>query len=416
VILEVFYQDETRVGRLADEPVSGRIVFQYDAEWIRRGIELSPFHLPVAEAGLMVNTAPGFQGLPGVFHDSLPDSWGTLLLDARLRAAGLDPERVSPLVRLSYIGSRGMGALGYRPEADSDHPGIFEAVSLAQVDRESARVLEGKTGHSKEMLALLESGGSAGGAKPKVLVAIRGDQMVIGGGVPPGHEGWLVKLSNVPSGHKDSKQEGRVEYAYSLMALAAGISMPPTRLFEIPSAKGPRGLFGVQRFDRSGSKKIHVHSLAGLLQIDFRSITCTYEDWAKAALELSGDFRQVEEIFRRLAFNIITGNCDDHAKNAAFLLDSQGEWKLSPAFDLTHSPGMNRLGTHAMSVCGSRTPGLKELESFAGSFGVASWREILDEVKGAARNWPRFAGDAGVRAPVAKRLGEEFAASVNVVS
>jgi serine/threonine-protein kinase HipA len=129
-------------------------------------------------------------------------------------------------------------------------------------------------------------------------------------------------------------------------------------------------------------------------------------------LELSGDFRQVEEIFRRLAFNIIAGNCDDHAKNAAFLLDSRGEWKLSPAFDLTHSPGINRLGAHAMSVCGNRTPGLKDLESFAGSFGVASWREILDEVKGAARNWPHFAGEAGVRAPVVKRLGEEFSEGV----
>ena len=412
MILEVFYQDDSRVGRLADEPGSGRIFFQYDADWTRRGIELSPFHLPVAEAGLLVNAAPGFQGLPGVFHDSLPDYWGTLLLDARLRAAGLDPERVSPLVRLSYIGSRGMGALGYRPEAESDQPGFFEAVSLAQVDRESGRVLEGKTGHSQEMLALLESGCSAGGAKPKVLVAMRGDQMVIGGGVAPGHQGWLIKLSNVPSGHKDSKQEGRVEYANSLMARAAGIAMPPPRLFEIPSAKGPRGLFGVQRFDRGGPKKIHAHSLAGLLQIDFRAITCTYEDFAKAALELSGDFRQVEEIFRRLAFNVITGNCDDHAKNAAFLLDSRGEWKLSPAFDLTHSPGMNRLGAHAMSVHGSRTPGLKDLEAFAASFGVASWKAILDEVKAAARKWPRFAGDAGVRAPLTKRLGDEFAVSV----
>ena len=234
------------VGRLADD-ADGTIWFQYDAAWLRSGWDVSPVNLPFA-AQPVPGPAPGvrgalFNGLHGVFYDSLPDYWGGLLLDERLKQAGVDPEAASPLVRLSYLGSGSMGALRYMPEAGTLDARVSQAVTLAQVDREASRLLEGRLaeGTPEELLALVQAGSSAGGAKPKVHASISGDRIHFGSEIPPGFEAWIIKLSDVPAGHKDSKQSGRVEYAYSLMAKAAGIEMPEARLFEVEAKHGKRG-------------------------------------------------------------------------------------------------------------------------------------------------------------------------------
>ena len=402
MILEVRYKDTLSVGRLADDPASGLIYFEYDQQWLQKKSELSPFHLPLAVGtSVQAHHEPALEGLHGLFWDSLPDAWGRAVLEARLATRGIDSERLSPLIQLSYLGDRGMGALSYFPDADSEQDKILEAVSLASMDREASFILEGKPieGNAEEILSLFQAGCSAGGAKPKILASLQENRLRIGPQIPPKSEGWIIKLSNVPTGHKDSKQEGRMEYAYSLMARAANIEMPPTRLFEIdsPKEKMKRGLFGTQRFDRSAAEKIHVHSLAGILQKDFRALEISYEDFASTALELTGDFSQLEQILRRLVFNVIAGNYDDHAKNHCFLMNTIGKWRLAPAFDLTLSPGINKRKLHAMSVNGTRTPQRKDLGIFAAHFGLTCLDTILEEVITSIERWSQWAEQAGCR-------------------
>jgi serine/threonine-protein kinase HipA len=415
VILNVHYEDlirSVRVGRLADDPGTGRIFFQYDREWAELGLELSPRALPVEDLSVQTHNNPSFKGLHGLFHDSLPDYWGMSLLDARLRKEGRDPDRVSSLIKLSYIGSRAMGALSYLPEVDSDP--LHEIVSLAQVDKQASEFLDGERleGKPEQVLALLKAGISAGGAKPKILAGLDNqDELRIGSDIPDGYEGWLIKLSNIPIEHKDSKQEGRVEYAYSLMARESGIDMPPTRIFEIDAPKAKRGLFGVRRFDRAGPKKIHVHSLAGLLQQDFSLMTVTYEDMLDLGLELSRDFRVVTEGFRRMIFNIVNANFDDHAKNFSFQMNEKGEWGLAPAFDLNASPGMNNQGFHAMTVNGNRLPKIYDIRLVAERFSIANWKEILEQVLSASADWLNYAKAAAIKQSVANKIEERLKSS-----
>ena len=416
MILHVFYGEKEPVGRLAED-LDGGIWFQYAVSWLREGWSLSPMALPFVPEASPGPRNPSFHGLHGVFYDSLPDYWGGKLLDERMVQMGIDPETASPLTRLSYIGSRGMGALSYQPEADPDSHAVHRAVSLAQIDREASLLLEGKPleGSADEILALVQAGSSAGGAKPKVHASVLGDQIHIGPNPPAGFEPWIVKLSDVPAGHKDSKQSGRVEFAYSLMARAAGIEIPETRLFEVKRDHGNRGLFAVRRFDRQGEERIHMHSLAGLLHRDFNADAVTYEDFARVALELTGDHRTLAEIYRRLAFNVVASNCDDHAKNFAFLCNRAGQWSLSPAFDLTRSPGIGALGRHAMSVSGSRNPNRADLEKFATLFGIAGAPDILGAVVTAVQRWEQFADEAGLREAVMEKIHHQLVATADSV-
>lgn len=402
MILEVHYQDQKKVGTLADDPSTGLVFFEYDQRWISTQRELSPFHLPLASGTIpQAHHEPSFQGLHGLFWDSLPDVWGRAVLEERFKKQGLDLKNLSPLVQLSYLGSRAMGALSYFPDADPAQEKILTAVSLAAMDREASYLLEGKPiqGKAQEVLMFFQAGCSAGGAKPKILASRHGSALRIGPHIAPKWEGWMIKLSSVPTNHKDSKEEGRLEYAYSLMARAAGIDIPPTHLFEIESKKSERGLFGIKRFDREGSKKIHFHSVAGLLQKDFHLLETSYEDVATLILELTGDFKQVEELLRRLIFNVVVGNCDEHAKNQGFLMNDQGQWRLAPAFDLTFSTGMNKSNQHAMSVNGTRKPHQKDFEAFAHNFGVSpiSLQTITQKIVESTQRWPHWAKEAGCR-------------------
>jgi serine/threonine-protein kinase HipA len=287
-----------------------------------------------------------------------------------------------------------MGALSYFPDADSEQQKILQAVSLASMHREASFILEGKPieGKAEEILTLFEAGCSTGGAKPKILASLQNDLLRIGPQIPLGSEGWIIKLSNIPSGHKASKQEGQMEYAYSLMARAAKIEIPPAQLFEIESSKKTtkRGLFTVQDFDLDGMNKVHIHSLAGILRKNFRLCEISYEDLASTTLKLTGTFSQLEQVVRRLIFNIAAGNHDDHAKNQSFLMNALGESRLAPAFDLTLSAGMNKMNRHAMSVNGTRKPRKKDLKNFAENFGITSLEQILEEVMESIKQWPQW--------------------------
>ena len=316
------------VGRLAIR--DGVIYFQYDEEFLQANIEISPIKLPL-QRGLMALPRDPFEGLAGVFNDSLPDGWGRLLFDRMLRSEGILPSDISPLDRLAYVGLQGMGALIYEPDQSPDTSN--EMIDLDILATQTEEVLEGD---SEDVIAeLLALNGSSAGARPKALIAINTDRTKITYGkdqLSDDLEHWMVKFPN----SEDGKDAGAIEYVYALMAVDAGINMPEVHLF--PSQKG-NGYFAVKRFDRDGNKRLHMHTVSGLVHNNFRLPNLDYEDLLALTGALTKDIREVEKMFRLAVFNVMAHNRDDHAKNFSFLMNEFGEWKLSPAYDLTFSSG-----------------------------------------------------------------------------
>ncbi len=387
--------DDVSVGTLAED--HGRIYFQYDATFLHRGLELSPFRLPL-QPGLIEHRDREFGPLPGVFDDSLPDGWGLLLMDRHFRTLGLQPGAITPLDRLAWLGQRTLGALTYRPSTDEDDVDNLR-LDLHDMAQEAHAILIGAT---REVLPrLLRAGGSPGGARPKVLVSLRldRDEVISGADDPPlGYEPWIVKFA-APTDHDDA---GPIEYAYSLMAREAGIDMPATRLFA--TADGGR-FFGVRRFDRDGHRRVHVHTFGNLIHADFRIPSSDYADLIKATSLLTRDQRQVTRAYRRLAFNVAAHNRDDHVKNFAFTLDERsGEWSLSPAYDLVFASGPG--GEHSMTVAGEgKHPQRAHLLRIGEQAGLSAREvgEILEDVRSAVAHWPAHADTAGV---VKRRIRE----------
>ncbi|MEK7745631.1 MAG: type II toxin-antitoxin system HipA family toxin, partial [Elusimicrobiota bacterium] len=353
------------------------------------------------EGGLFEHADHGFGPLPGLFDDSLPDGWGLLLMDRHFRSLGLDPGGVGPLERLSWLGTRTMGALTYHPpsERPAVDAGIFDLHDLA---RQSQEIL---AGDAVEVLPrLLRAGGSPGGARPKVLVGVRGESLLSGeDDLPEGFEHWIVKFA----AKKEMPDAGPIEYAYALMAARARIDMPPTRLFK--TAGGSR-FFGVKRFDREGNRRFHVHTFGDLIQSDFRVPSADYADLLKAASVLTRDHEAVLRAFRRMVFNAASHGRDDHVKNFAFILDdASGEWTLSPAYDLTYASGPG--GEHSMTLAGEgKAPGREHILRLAGQAGVSKSRAaaVLDEVRAAVDRWGRFAAQAGVSKESSRRIAATF--------
>ncbi|MDD2710319.1 MAG: type II toxin-antitoxin system HipA family toxin [Verrucomicrobiae bacterium] len=410
MILNVYYDNESLVGKLAEDPGhAGLHFFEYDSGWIARKLDLSPFRLPL-QLGLLAHRNPDFFNLPGLFYDSLPDAWGVSVLEQYFRQMGKTPEEITPLMRLAYIGSRGVGALSYQPamEIADDHAHVT-ALDLAKMDRESHKILIGR---AQTVLPELAAGSSAGGQRPKIWAAMKGDQVVHGAAViPEGFTGYLIKLAALRPGAMDTGQYGRLEYAYSLMGRAARINLPATRLVSIRQKNQEIGLFATERFDRihkkSGWQRVHVQSLASLLHLDFNQ-TVDAADYLGATWRLTQDVKQTAEAFRRIVFNVASCNCDDHSKNFAFMMNEQGQWSLTPAYDLTYSLGQGRNGVHAMSVNGSRKPGCDDLLADAGKFEVEKAGIIIDEVCDAVGSWPDFAKKAGVATMKAREINDRI--------
>ena len=386
--------DSLPVGTLAED--HGRVYFEYSPDFLAAGLNLSPFRLPF-EPGLFEHTNRDFGLLPGLFDDSLPDGWGLLLLDRHFRSRGRNLAEVSPLDRLSWLGTRTMGALTYHPptDRDNDDAGVFDLHDLA---RQSQDLLAGVA--VDVLPQLLRAGGSPGGARPKVLVGFNtGTGNVISGAddLPAGFEHWIVKFA----ARTDTRDVGAIEYAYSLMAGAAGIDLPPTRLFE--TSEGDR-FFGSKRFDRDGKRRYHVHTFGNLIQSNFRIPSADYADLLKATSLLTRNHQDVLRACRCMVFNVLAHNRDDHVKNFEFLLDdTTGDWALSPAYDLLYTPGPG--GEHTMSLAGEgKNPGRPHLLRLAAQADVAK-REIvgiIDQVQAAVAHWKDFAAAAGV-SPVSIR-------------
>lgn len=327
------------VGLLSEE--NNRIFFEYSPEFISSGIELSPFKLPLGP-GVFEETKRAFDGLFGLFNDSLPDGWGCLLLDRKLREKGLSFREISPLHRLSMVGRNPMGALEYEP-AD-EYTDSFADVKLDSLSAEVDKIVAGE--ESDVLDDLLHMNGSSGGARPKIVAWVSDDRRrIVHGGttVPEGFSPWIIKFAE----RSDPQSAGELEYRYSLAAKAAGINMPETHLFPLKSGGG---CFGVRRFDRTEQGKVHVHTACGLLHASHRYPTLDYESLLKLTFVLTRNHADVEEMVRRMVFNVKSGNRDDHSKNFSFLLTAAHEWRLAPAYDLTPSSGLN--GEHTAMVNG----------------------------------------------------------------
>lgn len=311
---------------------AGRVFFEYSPDFLQSGIALSPFKLPL-KPGVFEDEKRTFDGLFGLFNDSLPDGWGCLLLDRKLRKRALSYDSITPLSRLSMIGRNPMGALEYEPADEA-----AEEVGNVELDSLSGEVDKILAGNDSDVLdELLKLNGSFGGARPKIVSYVSDDrqQIIHGGANPPaGFTPWIIKFSE----RYDKLNSGETEYRYSLAAKEAGIDMPPTHLF--PSKNGG-GYFGVQRFDRTPQGKVHVHTACGLLHASHRFSCLDYENLLKLTLVLTRDITQAEEMVRRMVFNVKSGNRDDHSKNFSFLLNKNFEWRLAPAYDLTPSAGIN---------------------------------------------------------------------------
>ena len=327
--LEVFYHGNP-VGYLAETP-DHMIAFQYSDEWLKAGFSISPISLPL-NAGVFVppeKCRDRFRGLFGVFADSLPDSWGELLLDRHLGTMGIARGDISTLDRLAYIGRSGMGALEYYPSKESDFYMDAAGLNYDQISKECEKVLSSK--ESDQLDVLYRLGGSSGGTRPKILLKEDGKE-------------WIVKFP----ASKDPAISGKREYDYSLCAKDCGIVMTETALAESAVCEG---YFKTVRFDRKEGEKIFSITVSGLLEADFRAPSCDYATIMKLIRMLTKDnATDKEQLYRVMCFNVLTHNRDDHTKNFSFLYTNDGGWRLAPAYDLTYSD--TYWGEHTTSVCG----------------------------------------------------------------
>lgn len=355
--LTVFFEGK-RVGELA-RTRDMLCAFQYDRDWLLNGFSISSLSLPLESRVFVPKAYDPFEGLFGVFSDSLPDGWGRLLVDRMLRRQGIEPNSVDPILRLAIVGSSGMGALTYVPELD-----IGNGETEKDIDAlagSCSKLLESKSDDGLDELFAM--GGSSGGARPKVNYEIDGEE-------------WIVKF---PASF-DGKDVGLQEYEYSLCARECGIVMPETRLLD---SKLCPGYFAVKRFDRNKGKRIHMISASGLLETSHRLPNLDYDILMRLCMKLTNSFSEIERLYRLMCFNVFAHNRDDHSKNFSFLYDtSERRWSLSPAYDLTYSDSIG--GEHATTVNGNGSnPGIKDLLAVADDIGLdrKSSKEIALDIE-----------------------------------
>lgn len=380
-LVHVYYMpnnEKILVGRLALK--SRKIFFEYDTTFLKKGLNLSPFTLPLKSA-VTTSGNSTFDGLFGVFNDSLPDGWGRLVLDRYLIQHNLNPKSLSALDRLCFVGSRGMGALVYEPAVKNTS--ITSNIDLDKIARE---IIEFQENNNDVLIDdLLNLSGSSGGARPKIEINTDKDN-------------WLVKFRS----SNDPQDIGAIEYAYHLMAKEAGINMSKAKLF---SSRQGLSFFGSSRFDRNNLERIHMHSISGLLHADHRIPSLDYQIIMKITMYLTSDINECEKQYRQCVFNILSHNRDDHAKNFSFLMDNNGVWRVSPAYDITFSSGPN--GEHCSMIMGEgKNPNISHFLDLAKVSNIkqSNALEIINQVKFAVSQWSVFAKNAGVSASSRKMI------------
>jgi serine/threonine-protein kinase HipA len=406
------------VGAVALDPPTGFYAFEYSDRWRGRGVDLSPLRMPARPGSFVFpQLAIGtFARLPGLIADSLPDRFGNALVTARLAEEGVSASDVTSLDRLAYTADRGMGALEYLPPADApmQHTTALQLADLVVAARQALRgEFTGDHATEEALAQLIQVGTSAGGARPKAVVCfnpetgqVRSGQMA----APEGYEHWLLKLDGVEDDHLGTGRGfGRIEYAYSLMARAAGIDMEPCRLLE----ENGRAHFMTRRFDRlPDGSKVHTQTLCALDHLDFNlPSTHSYAQYLDVIDRLGLGPLAREQAFRRLVFNVAAANRDDHTKNLSFCCARTGNWSLSPAYDVNHAynPTGEWTQRHQMSVNG-KFEGIKraDLDEFADLFVVPSPSKVIGDVLDAVNRWPDFAEEAKVKTPDVARIAQDL--------
>ncbi len=398
-------EDELYVGRLALD-TRGTGVFEYASDFIATKLRVDPYGRPPAPGVVRPANPRDTDNLPGVLADSLPDAWGRLLIERKLRAANLWKGLPSGFEQLGIIGRRGRGALVFEPATDGDEPAGFP-IDLDALDDEAERALAGDDGKVIAELATL--GGASGGARPKVNVALddAGNALSTEGALPAGYTHWIVKL---PSSADETRESSILEAAYARAARRAGIAVPRTRL--IPSRAKKMPYYAIERFDREpdGSRR-HMLSAAGALEIAWDVPNISYEGLFSLTRIITRKDGDVREMVRRMIFNVLAHNRDDHAKQHSFLMDRTGTWRLAPAYDLTFSQGPN--GYHYAAVNGKGTDITRKdllADAMQQSLSQADASALINEVAQAVRALPGIAAELGAskkaQNEVAQRTGE----------
>lgn len=407
------------VGAVGLEPKLRYYAFEYDQKFVASGIELAPLTMPLSRANtpFIFPTLPEltYKRLPSLLSDALPDDFGNNLIDAWMAERGIPKNTITPLDRLAYMARRGMGALEFKP-AKGSRLSSMEVIKMSGLVENARMVISGDFNtnhHSRAALAqLIQVGTSAGGARAKATIAWNPDTGEIRAGqfdVGPGFEHWLLKLDvGKDTELGESLNFGRIEYAYHLMARAAGISMSECRLLE----ENGRAHFMTRRFDRDGNAKHHMMSLCAMSHIDYKQVAT--HDYAQLFLvinQLKLGEHALDEAFRRMVFNVLAVNCDDHSKNFSFLLKEGGKWELSPAYDLTYSykPGNHWVSQHLMSVSGKFSgAGRGDFLALADRFAIGRAPKIIKQVEEAVATWPEMATRAGMSQSETLRISEHL--------
>ena len=411
-----------RIGAVVLEEGETTAVFQYVPAFVHSGIQVSPLMMPLSNQAYRFPalSLESFHGLPGLLADSLPDKFGNAIIDAWLASQGRAANSFNPVERLCYTGNRGMGALEFAPvlgprERKANRIHVDQLVELASdILSRRNRLQSSFNDKSTALRDILRVGTSAGGARAKAVIAWNPQTNEVRSGQVEADEGfeyWLLKFDGVENNRDkelaDPKGYGAIEYAYYKMAIGAGIQMTPCRLFE----EAGRRHFMTQRFDRlKDGEKLHMQSLAALAHYDFNQAGAySYEQAMLIIRQLGLSMEAVEQQFRRMVFNVVGRNQDDHVKNIAFLMDKQGRWSLAPAFDVIYSynPHGPWTASHQMTINGKRDGfTLEDLGACAKAAAMKRGRaaSIVEEVTAVISSWPDYADEAGVAAGQRDRI------------
>jgi serine/threonine-protein kinase HipA len=395
------------IGSVALDPSYGYYVFAYTPACAAKGVEPAPLHMPVANAEPYLFTdlpEATYKRLPAMLSDALPDDFGNALINRYMADQGIAAQDVTPLDRLAYMGTRAMGALTFKPSRGPTRykPTVIELSTLVEQARQAVTSDVSDDAHANAALrSIIDVGTSAGGARAKAVIALHPETGEIRSGqldAPEGFEHWLLKFDGMGVDQElgTSQNYGRIEYAYHLMARAAGIHMTPCRLLK----ENGRAHFMTQRFDREGqSGRHHMQTLCAMAHVDYKKKgTNAYAQLFHTLGQLALPYEDLEEAFRRMVFNVMARNCDDHTKNFAFLLRQGGtRWELAPAYDVTfaHNPKGEWTHQHLMSVNGKfKGFDVADLLAEADRFGVGTAKRVIEEVRAAVLRWPEFAQQA----------------------
>ena len=403
-----------RVGAIAWNSETSIGSFEYDAEFLKNNWDLAPIKLPIDNAAKRIFSFPElrdsntFKGLPGLLADTLPDKYGNALINSWLTSNGRPADSLNPVELLCFIGTRGMGALEFEPSKPKASNSVSK-IELTHLISIAEEIVSGRKefttklnpNEKKDLLDILKIGSSAGGARAKAVIAYNPKTHEIKSGqadAPKGFSQWLIKFDGVTDKQFGSSTGyGRVEMAYYLMAKAANIEMMECQLLE----ENNRAHFMTRRFDRKNdNEKLHVQSFCAMQHYDFNEVNLySYEQLFETMRLLGLPYPQAEQLYRRMVFNVMARNCDDHTKNFAFMMDKNGAWSLSPAYDICHAyrPGSDWVNQHALSINGKRKNITKsDLLTIAKQMNVKKAETIIEQISDVVSHWSNYAKQTNV--------------------